>query len=118
MFRDTMIVLRLSARLLGVFSLCAAPASVRAAGILSTSPAQMDGVVVAATDTTLQLHPPIGADVTLNLTEDTRFQQAGSHTADTAPPHPLAGQYARARYDRNTLIAAQVVLTPPVPLPA
>jgi hypothetical protein len=78
----------------------------------------MDGVVVAATDTTLLLHPPIGADVTLNLTEDTRFQQVGSHTADTAPPHPLAGQYARARYDRNTLIAAQVVLTPPVPLPA
>jgi hypothetical protein len=112
------IVLRLSVTLMGAFCMMSTPNRALAAGISASARAQIDGVVISASDTTLQLRPPIGTSVTLTLTSETRLQWVGRHSAPGAPSLPEAGQYARAQYDLNTLVATRVALGEPAPIPA
>lgn len=102
---------------------------------LGSSPlAHIDGIVAAQTATSLQIHPPIGDDVTLILTSTSQILVVGkgadgppSPKTTDAPPAPpntapdptsFVGLYARAEYDPTSLDATEIELTQPVPLHA
>jgi Domain of unknown function (DUF5666) len=132
--RSAISTLRLGISLLGTVVLAGAALPAHADDPGSGPLAHLDGIVAAQTATSLQIHPPVGADVTLNLTATSQIQVDGkgadgpaSPTTTDLPPAPsdpapdptsLVGLYARAEYDPTSLDAIQIELTQPVPLHA
>jgi Domain of unknown function (DUF5666) len=131
--RSAISAFRLGISLLGTVVLAGAMLPAHADGPAASQPGHVDGVVAAQTATSLQIHPALGADVTLTLTSTTQIQVDGKaddpaspETADALPPAPntapdptsFVGLYARAQYDPTSLEAIQVELTQPVPLHA
>jgi hypothetical protein len=121
--------------LAGALILAGTAAPARAEGSSTANLAAVDGVVVSETDATatapgtLVIHPPFGADVTLNFDTTTQFRKAGrdlgtpdEQTGALVPavqrPTPawFVHLFAHAYYDKTSLLAKQVSLTAPVPL--
>jgi hypothetical protein len=132
--RSTISTLRLGISLLGTVVLAGTALPAHADDLGSSPLAHFDGIVAAQTATSLQIHPPVGADVTLILTSTSQIQVDGKgadgpaspQTADVPPapsnpapdPTSFVGLYARAEYDPTSLDAIQIELTQPVPLHA
>lgn len=125
------------AALLGAVALAGSAVSVRAADTVSKSFAHVEGIVANATDSSLEIHPPVGDNVTVTLANTTQIHfvtdrpegPEGPNEAKSAqevtpvpppPPSPttFVGLFARAEYDKTTLVAAGVLLSKPFPLPA